>query len=191
MKKINKFPKAVVCSPKSVVHIYTGDGKGKTTAVMGLALRACGAKKNVVVLQFMKKGDSSEIKAIKKYKLPIDIFCFSAGFCGILGDKKPKSEHQKEAEKGLKKAELILKSGKYDLVILDEINVAIDLGLLDVDNVIDILRSTVDSPRSTDIILTGRNAHPKLKKMADLISNIKKEKHYFDKNIPAKKGIEF
>ena len=174
-----------------MIQIYTGDGKGKTTAAMGLALRACGAKKHVAILQFMKKGDSSEIKAIKKYKLPIDVFAFGIGFCGILGDKKPKSEHQKAAEKGLKKTELIIKSNKYDLIILDEINVAIDLELIDVDSVISILKPVDRSPSSVDIILTGRNAHTKLKKLADLISNIKKEKHYFDKNIPARKGIEF
>jgi len=191
MKKTNDSSKPVVRSPKSVVHIYTGDGKGKTTAAMGLALRACGAKKRVAILQFMKKGDSSEIKAIKKYKLPIDVFTFGIGFCGILGDKKTKSEHQKAAEKGFKKAELIIKSNKYDLIILDEINVAIDLGLLDIDNVIDLLQKAESEKQKVDIVLTGRNAQPKLKKIADLISVIKKDKHYFDKNIPARKGIEF
>lgn len=174
-----------------MIQIYTGDGKGKTTAAMGLALRACGAKKRVAILQFMKKGDSSEIKAIKKYKLPIDVFAFGIGFYKILGDKKPKSEHKKAAEKGFKKAEQIIKSEKYDLIILDEINVAIDLGLLDIDNVIDLLQKAESEKLKADIVLTGRNAHSKLKKLADLVSIIKKEKHYFDKNVPARKGIEF
>ena len=174
-----------------MIQIYTGDGKGKTTAAMGLALRTCGAKKHVAILQFMKKRDSSEIKAIKQYKLPIDVFTFGIGFCGILGDKKPKSEHKKAAEKGLKRAEQIIKTNKYDLIILDEINVVIDLGLLDVDSVINLLQKAESEKLKADIVLTGRNSHPKLKKLADLVSNIKKEKHYFDQNIPARKGIEF
>lgn len=171
-----------------MIQIYTGDGKGKTTAAMGLALRACGAKKHVAILQFMKKGDSSEIIAIKKYRLPIDVFCFGIGFYGILDDKKPKKIHINKAEKGLKKAQLIIKSQKYDLIILDEINIAVDLGLIDVNQVIDIIKT---DDQSIDIVLTGRNAHLKLKKIADLVSNIKKEKHYFDKDTKARKGIEF
>lgn len=170
-----------------MIQIYTGDGKGKTTAAMGLALRACGAKKHVAILQFMKKGDSSEIIAIKKYRLPIDVFCFGTGFYGILDDKKPKKIHINKAEKGLKKAEAILKSGKYDLIILDEINVIVDCDLINVADIISVIKTN----KTADIILTGRNAHPKLKKIADIVSNIKKEKHYFDKGIKARKGIEF
>lgn len=170
-----------------MIHIYTGDGKGKTTAAMGLALRACGADKRVAILQFMKKGNSAEIKAIKKYKLPIDVFCFGAGFYGILGDKKPKKDHIKEVEKGLKKAESILKFKKYDLIILDEINVIVDCDLINVADIISIIKTN----KTAELILTGRNAHPKLKKIADLISVIKKEKHYFDKGQIARKGIEF
>lgn len=171
-----------------MIQIYTGDGKGKTTASLGLALRSIGANKKVAIIQFMKKGDSSEILAIKKYKLPIDVFYYGTGFCGILDDKKPKKTHIDEAEKGLKKAEAILTSRKYDLIILDEINVVIDLELINVDQVINLIK--IDN-QNIDIILTGRNAHPKLKKLAGLVSIIKKEKHYFDKGIKARKGIEF
>lgn len=181
-----------------MIHIYTGNGKGKTTAAMGLALRAIGAGKRVAILQFMKDGKSSEIKAIKKYHLPIETFSYGAGFFKILGDNKPKEIHIKKAEAGLKKARELIESKKYDLIVLDEINIAICLGLLDVNKVIEILpKSEGCSPKSVDrkpvvdIILTGRNAHVKLKKIADLISVIKKEKHYFDQGKPAQKGIEY
>lgn len=172
-----------------MIQIYTGEGKGKTTAAMGLALRAIGANKRVAILQFMKKGDSSEIKAIKKYHLPINVFSFGIGFYHILNDKHSDKEHRVAAEKGLKKASDIIASKKYDLIILDEIIVAADLKLIDVDNVVAILPN--DHSKKFDIILTGRNAHPKLKKIADLVSEIKPVKHYFDNDISARKGIEF
>lgn len=197
-KAVVRSPKSVVCSLKSVVQIYTGDGKGKTTSAIGLALRSVGAGKKVAIVQFMKDGRSSEIKAIKKYKLPIEIFSYSAGFFKILGDKKPIKEHVKKAEKALKKTEEIIKSGKFNLIILDEINVAISLHLLDVNKVVEIISmsknrslKSVDRKLVVDIVLTGRNAHPKLKEIADLISIIQKQKHYFDKGVKARKGIEF
>lgn len=176
-----------------MIHIYTGDGKGKTTAALGLALRAIGAGKKVAILQFMKKGDCSECKAIKKYQLPILIESFGAGFYKILGDDKPKSAHQKAAQKALERAKEIIEKGNHDLIILDEINIAIGFGLIKVDAVIEIIQSKrlVESgKRDVDIILTGRSLHPKLKKLADLITVMKKEKHYFDQGIKARKGIE-
>lgn len=173
-----------------MIHIYTGEGKGKTTASLGLALRAIGAGKRVAIVQFMKKGDSSEFKAIKKYKLPIGVFAYGLGFYKILGDRHTKSEHQKAAQKALTRAREIILSNKYDLVILDEINVAIGFGLIDVDDVVMALnakRSTLNA----EIVLTGRSAHPKLKKLADLVTEMKKHKHYFDKGVKARKGIEY
>src|SRR3990172_10740055 len=152
---------------QNFILIYTGDGKGKTTAALGLAIRAIGAGKKVAMVQFMKKGNFSEIKTIKKYHLPIEVFQFGVGFYKILGDKKPKSVHQKAAQKALEKTRDIINSKKYDLIILDEINVAISMALIDADEVIKIL-STNHYPLIT--ILTGRNAHPKLIKLADLVS---------------------
>lgn len=170
-----------------MIHIYTGNGKGKSTAAFGLALRALGAEKKVAILQFMKKPDTSEYKAIKKYKLPILIESFGIGFYKILGDKKPKGSHQKAAQKGLKRAQEIIEKGDCDLLILDEINVAIDLGLINIQEVIDI----IDLNKKAELILTGRNAHPKLKKLADLVTVMKKHKHYFDQGTKARKGIEY
>jgi len=182
--------KSEVGSRKSLIHIYTGDGKGKTTAALGLALRAMGAGKSVAIIQFMKQGNYSEHQAIKKYKLPIEIHSYGLGYYKIMGDNKPKSVHQKAAREALNRAGELIQKGKHDLIILDEINVAIGFGLININEVIDIL-ITNNSIRCTDIILTGRRAHPKLKKLADLITEMKKEKHYFDKGLKARKGIEY
>ncbi len=172
---------------KSKIHVYTGDGKGKTTAALGLALRAVGASKKVMIIQFMKKPNYSEHKAIKKYKLPIEIESFGIGYYKILGDKHTEEQHQKASQKALKRAEEIIKKNKHDLIILDEINVAIGFGLIDLDDVITILNTR----QKAEIVLTGRRAHTKLKNIADLVTEMKKSKHYFDKGVKARKGIEF
>lgn len=176
---------------KTIIHIITGDGKGKTTSALGLALRAIGAGKKVKIIQFLKKGDYSEHKAIKKYKLPIEIEAFGIGYFKILGDKHTAAQHKKAAHKALAAAQKTIESGKYDLIILDEINVAVGFGLINIDNVISMLKSVVGSRSAVDIILTGRRAHPRLKKIAQLVSDVRKVKHYFDDGIEARKGIEF
>ena len=179
---------------KGLIHIYTGDGKGKTTAALGLSLRAIGAGKKVAIVQFMKKPSYSEHKAIKKYKLPILIESFGIGYYKILGDKKPKESHVKAAKKALQRARDIIDNNDYDLVILDEINVAIGFGLIDVNDVIPIcthIRCGSKMVKQTELILTGRHAHPKLKKHADLITEMKKVKHYFDDGVKARRGIEY
>lgn len=170
-----------------MIHIYTGEGKGKTTAALGLALRAIGAKKKVVILQFMKKAGFSEHKAIKKFNLPISIESFGIGFYKILGDKKPESAHKKAAQKALEKTRKIIESEDFDLIILDEINVAIDSKLIDVQETIEIIGFN----KKAELVLTGRNAHPKLIKIADLVTVMKKDKHYFDTGTKARKGIEY
>ncbi|KKQ16688.1 MAG: ATP:corrinoid adenosyltransferase BtuR/CobO/CobP [Berkelbacteria bacterium GW2011_GWA1_36_9] len=170
-----------------MIHIYTGEGKGKTTAALGLALRALGAQKRVAIIQFMKKGDSSEIKAIKKHKLPIDVFTFGIGFFKILGDNKPPEKHKQATQKGLKKARQIIEKGDFDLIILDEINVALDYNLIIFEEVVEIIKLN----KKAELILTGRNAPSKLIKIADLVSVIQKNKHYFDTGVKARKGIEF
>lgn len=171
-----------------MIQIYTGDGKGKTTASLGLAIRALGAGKRVAIVQFLKKGDSSEFKAIKKYKLPIDVFAFGIGYFKILGDKHSKAEHQKAAQKGLLKAQELIKNKKYDLIILDEINIAIGFGLLNINEVISMLSKI---PKKIELILTGRRAKLELKKLADLVTVMQKEKHYFDQKVQARRGIEY
>lgn len=175
-----------------IIHIITGNGKGKTTASLGLALRALGANKKVLLIQFMKKAEFSEHKAIEKYKLPITVKTFGIGFYKILGDTHTEAEHKLACQKALESAREAIESNTYDLIILDEINVAVGFKLIDVNEVISILinprPSTLDP---LDLVLTGRKAHPKLKKVADLVSDLKCVKHYFDSGVPARKGIEF
>ena len=186
------------------IQIYTGDGKGKTTASLGLSLRAIGAGKKVAIVQFMKKPNYSEHKAIKKYKLPIKVFTFGIGFYKIMGDKHAPEEHYQANLRALKKAKKIIDSKKYDLIILDEILNAInrDLGeftqgiinpgfeLLDENLVIDEL-GLDKNDFDIDIVLTGRSLPPKLKKIADLVTEMKPIKHYFDKGLQARQGIEY
>jgi cob(I)alamin adenosyltransferase len=172
-----------------IIHVITGDGKGKTTASLGLALRAIGAEKRVKIIQFMKKCDFSEHKAIQKYKLPIEIECFGIGFYKILGDTHTEAEHKLSCSNALKAAKTAIESDNYDLIILDEINVAIGFKLIEADEVV-IYLTNLNQKNETDIVLTGRRAHPKIKNIAHLVSDIKSVKHYFDKGQKARKGIE-
>lgn len=172
-----------------MIHLYTGDGKGKTTAALGLALRSVGAGKKVAIVQFMKKGDSSEFKAIKKYKLPIDVFGFGIGFYKILGDKLPAKKHRQQAEKALGKAREIIRAKKYELVILDEINVALAFKLIKLSDILALLNNK--ELNKIEVVLTGRKAPQKLKNVADLITVMRNEKHYFNQGIAARQGIEY
>ena len=172
---------------KPIIHVITGDGQGKTTASLGLALRAFGAKKRVKIIHFMKKANSSEHRAMQKYGLPIEIEAYGIGFYQILGDLKLPTEHKKAAQKGLEAARKAILAANYDLIILDEINVAIGFGLLEINEVI----SVINLVKKGDIVLTGRRAHSKIKKMAHRVSEIKNTKNYFDKGQKARRGIEY
>ena len=173
--------------------MITGDGKGKTTAALGLAVRAIGAGKKVKLIQFMKTDTFSEHKTIKKYNLPIDVETFGIGFYKILGDSHTETEHKQACEKALLAARTAIDSQNYDLIILDEINVTTSFGLIDIDAVLEIIKPVphLRGAEQVDIVLTGRNAHPKLKKIAHLVSDVKCVKHYFDDGLEARKGIEF
>lgn len=174
------------------ILIFYGNGKGKTTAALGTALRMLGYGKKVHLIQFMKAGiegnkefeEYGELRALKKF----ENFSFKR-----FGIKEwvlsPREEHINEVKKGLKYSEKILKSGKYDLVILDEILYAVQLNLIKEEDIINLIDKKCDT---TELILTG--SHKPLKKIfekADLISEIRKVKHYFDRGILARKGIEF
>ncbi|KPK43027.1 MAG: cob(I)yrinic acid a,c-diamide adenosyltransferase [Omnitrophica WOR_2 bacterium SM23_29] len=167
-----------------MIQVYTGDGKGKTTAALGLALRASGAGLKVYIGQFIKGSSYSELKALKK--IPnIKIEQYGSG-CFI--KDKPKQADIDLVRKGLKRVSQILVKRNYDLIILDEINVALYLGLLKVSEVTNLIKA---APKKTEIILTGRWAHPKVIRLANLVSEIKDVKHYYKKGIKARKGIEF
>ena len=167
-----------------MIQVYTGDGKGKTTAALGLALRAQGAGLKVYIGQFIKGSSYSELKVLKK--IPnIKIEQYGRG-CFI--KNKPKQADIDLARKGLKRTRQIIAKGNYNLIVLDEINVALHLGLLNINEVINLIKST---PKDIELVLTGRWAPPKLIKLANLVSEVKDIKHYYKRGIRARKGIEF
>lgn len=167
-----------------MIQVYTGNGKGKTTAALGLALRASGAGLKVYIAQFVKKGCYSEIKALKKIKnITVRQFGFS---CFI--KKTPAARDILMARAGFTEAKRVITEKKYDMVILDEINVALKLKLLELEDLVTLIKNT---PKKTELILTGRNAPDEIIKLADLVSEIREVKHYFQKGKKARKGIEF
>lgn len=166
-----------------MIQVYTGNGKGKTTASLGLALRAAGADLKVYIGQFLKSGCYSEVKAIKAIKnITLEQFgrkCFLV--------KEPAKIDIKLALAGWSRVKEIILGQKFDVVILDEINVALHLKLISLKEVLELIKKT---PKKTELILTGRNAHPKLIQAADLVSQIQDRKHYYSKGVRARKGIE-
>jgi len=174
---------------KGLIQVYTGDGKGKTTASIGQAIRSAGAGFNVCFIQFFKnkKIYSSEHKILEKIpNIKVLNFCPDAPH--FIKTEKQKKSIQSECEKALKSIKKIITSGKFDLVILDELNIGLHTGLIKLKEVLEILSKK--SPK-TEIIITGRYAPKKLLAVADLVTEMKKIKHYYDKKIPARKGIEF
>ena len=167
---------------KGYVHVYTGNGKGKTTAALGLALRAVCAGKKVFFGQFAKGMDCSELKAAN---LINDLTIKQYGRDAFI--IKPSKEDKEAAEEGLKEIESILKSDEFNVVILDEINIALHYNLLDIDNVIDILNKRNEN---IEVILTGRNAPEKIIEFADLVTEMKEIKHYYNSGVDARIGIE-
>ena len=169
---------------KGLVQIYTGNGKGKTTAALGLALRAAGAGFKVYIGQFIKNKAYSEIKALKNIK-NIKIEQYGRG-CFI--KKKPKKIDIAYAEKGLSKARKNIVSGKYDVVILDEVNIALSLGLIKMKDIFNLIKH---KPISVELVLTGRYCPRKLLKYAALVTEMKEIKHPYKKGIKARLGIEY
>jgi len=175
---------------KGLTIIFTGDGKGKTTASLGMALRASGQEKKVLLVQFIKNfKDYGELKFVKKFpQTNIKIKSFGQGYVGIRGDKKPKEVHIEAAKNALEFAKEKIKSKKYFMVILDEVNVALNLKLLKVEEIIGLMKS---KPENLHLVLTGRNAPKKILQLADLVTEMREIKHPFKKGILAQEGIEF
>ncbi|MBI2447988.1 cob(I)yrinic acid a,c-diamide adenosyltransferase [Candidatus Microgenomates bacterium] len=178
-----------------MILLFTGNGKGKTTATLGLALRASGWDKKVIILQFVKEESWPEgaRKAIRENLPHITIEALGSGFVGIMGDKKTKEEHQKSARKALQRATEVIESKKYNIVILDEILGALHGELIGRKDMEDIIRIylAMNSNQDLDLVLTGRNAPEWLIKKADLVTEMKEIKHPFQKGIRAKKGLDF
>lgn len=166
--------------------VNTGDGKGKTTAALGTAVRACGSGLKVLVVQFIKGGmHYGELDSVKQ--LPnMEIKQLGEGFTWVTKDPKRDKE---VATRGWEWTKEQVLSGKFDLVILDEINYAIDYDYVNLADVVDFLKSK--KPQGVHMILTGRNAKPEIIELADLVTEMRKIKHPFDKGIVAQKGIEF
>lgn len=169
---------------KGCVQIYTGNGKGKTTAALGLALRAAGAGLKVFIGQFAKGSLCSEHKALAKFAPGIIIKQFGRE-CFIR--RNPDGDDMKLAQKGFSEIRRIVASRKYDLVILDEIAIANKYGLVEVDDVLDLIKA---KPGTVELVLTGRNADRRLIKAADLVTEMKEIKHYYKDGLPARIGIE-
>jgi len=170
---------------KSDVIIHTGNGKGKTTAALGVVLRASGYGQRVLVVQFIKGSwHYGEMDALARFD-NVELMRVGKGFVGILGDKLPFSEHQEAARAGLAEAHARIATGQYDLVVLDEINNAVHMNLIPLEDVVALVTGR---PPRTSLILTGRNAHPRLMALADHVTEMRDIKH------PAgafRKGIGF
>lgn len=167
--------------------LYYGYGKGKTTAALGLALRAAGADKKVMILQFIKARESSEHKSINKLS-NIEIKARGKGFYKIMGDKQPETTHKRAAYHTLEEARKILLNKKHEVVIFDEIIDTIQWKLLPEKEIIDLIKS---KPKAKTLVLTGHIAPKNIVKLCDLVTEMKKIKHPYDKGTKAKKGIDF
>lgn len=173
------------------IQVYTGDGKGKTTASLGLAMRALGRCWKVLIIMFTKGGnDYGELNSFRNLSPQIsqNLTIVQAGLDRIIYSDNQNDNDAKEIQKGWELAKKAIKNHEYNLIILDEANIAIDLGLIDLDEVLEVLKN---KPDEMEIVLTGRNANPKVIELAHLVSEIKPIKHYWDTGIAARKGIEY
>ncbi len=176
-------------SKEGLVIVYTGNGKGKTTAALGLAMRAIGYEHKVCMLQFIKGSwHYGEMDSSKKLEPDFELIAIGKGFVGILDDNSTREEHEKYAAEALKICREKIFSEKYNVVILDEVNYAIDFGLIDVKEMIKIIK---EKPSSLDLVLTGNHAKEEIIELADLVTEMKEIKHPFKSGIKAKKGIDF
>ena len=166
------------------VHVYTGDGKGKTTAALGLSIRAAGAGLRVFIAQFIKADEYSEIKALKRFSDLITVEQFGLG--GFIGGN-PSSGDIEAAQKGVARVKEIISSGKYDVVVLDEANIAVKYKLFSEQDLLDVIDA---KSKNIELVITGRDAAPKIMDKADLVTQMKALKHYFQNGVEARVGIE-
>jgi len=168
----------------SYIHVYTGDGKGKTTAALGLALRVIGAGQRAFVGQFVKGMEYSELHAAPLLgdRLRIEQFgrdCFIR--------REPDDEDRRLARAGLERMGGVLRSGDFRLVVLDEANIAVHFGLFPVEQLLEVLRRRAPE---VEAVVTGRRAHPALLEFADLVTEMREIKHYYNQGVGARRGIE-
>jgi cob(I)alamin adenosyltransferase len=172
-----------------LIIVYTGGGKGKTTAALGIALRATGYDKKICMIQFIKGSwHYGEMISSKRLEPEFEMVAVGKGFVGIIDDKTPIEEHKKIASEAIKISATKIQSGNYDIVILDEINYAINLGLVKLEDVLNLIKS---KPSTLDLILTGNHAKDEIIELADLVTEMKEVKHPYQQGKKAKKGIDF
>jgi len=171
-----------------LIIVNTGSGKGKTTAALGMALRAIGHGMKVLMLQFVKGSwHTGELDAVKRLGDEFKIIQLGQGFVKTCeGKQKKLAIENARVSWGYAKQEV--SSDLYDIVILDEVNNMIDYGLLNVEDVISVLEK---KPKRLNVILTGRNAHEKIIELADMVTEMREVKHHYKKGVKAQKGIEF
>ena len=173
------------------IQVYTGDGKGKTTASLGLAMRALGRCWKVLIIMFMKGGDDyGELNSFRNLSPEIarNLTIIQAGSDKIVYQNNKTENDENIVKEGWELAKKAIKNDEYNLIILDEANIAIDMGFIDLNEMIAVLKS---KPEDMEIVLTGRNARQEIIDIAHLVSEIKPVKHYWDTGIVARKGIEY
>ncbi|MFR1671703.1 MAG: cob(I)yrinic acid a,c-diamide adenosyltransferase [Candidatus Gastranaerophilaceae bacterium] len=173
------------------IQVYTGNGKGKTTASLGLAMRALGRKWKVLLVMFLKGGnDYGELTSFQNLSPEIknNLTIVQAGLDRIAYSSNINNDDKKAVQTGWELVKKSIINNEYNLIILDEANIAIALDLIDINEVIDILKS---KPEEMEIVITGRNADPRIIELAHLVSEIKPVKHYWNTGIVARKGIEY
>lgn len=193
VKKVNKNIDLINPSwdQRGYIQIYTGNGKGKTTASLGLAMRALGRNWKVLLIMFTKGGDNyGELTSFRNLSSEIsnNLTIEQAGLDRIVYASNVCKDDKKEIQRGWEIAKKAIQNDEYQLIILDEINIAIDLKIIDIDEVVEVMKN---KPKDMEIVLTGRNAHPKAIEIAHLVSKIEPVKHYWDTGVSARKGIEF
>jgi cob(I)alamin adenosyltransferase len=174
---------------KGLVVVITGHGKGKTTTALGIAVRACGHNMSVSMIQYMK-GDiyAGEWDGVKKLNCPVELISTGKGFCGIQGNPYPYEEHRKNAQDAIRLAHQKMEADPPDILILDEINNALHLKLVDLEQVLEIIRK---KPPQMHLVLTGRDAHPEVIEVADTVSEVLEVKHAYQKDIEPQPGIDY
>ena len=172
-----------------LVIVYTGSGKGKTTAALGMALRALGYSYKICMIQFIKGSwHYGEMTSSKRLEPEFELIAVGKGFVGILDDKSPRKEHKRIAQEALRLSKEKIESKKYDIIILDEINYAVNLGLVKLEEVLDIIKI---KPSKLNLVLTGNYAKKEIIDIADLVTEMREIKHPFKSGLKAKKGIDF
>ena len=166
------------------VQVYTGDGKGKTTAALGLALRAAGAGLKVYIAQFAKGIEYSELKSLALLRESIEIHQY--GLRCFITDR-PSPEDVEAARRGLEEVREAIRSKRFDLIILDEANIATWFGLITVDELLDVIEL---AGQRSEVVITGRKADPKIMEWADLVTEMREIKHYYSQGVQARIGIE-